>query len=168
MSTNTSPGPPSRGSPKRKRSHTPEYISARNGDAGDDAQLQYAYDLGSDPEETFHTPNNELDGSTPKKRRIERPKKLNYVLYMTLRGHKRGVASVKFSPDGKWIASCCKTTCLGRDVEPVLTLYSCRRYNQDLGRLNRRSGSNTRGPSCRHLSNRMESGLESLGLWFRR
>ena len=121
MSTNTPPRPPSRGSPKRKRSQTPDYNSARNGHAGDDAQLQYAYDLGSDPEETFHTPNNELDGATPKKRRIERPKKLDYVPYMTLRGHKRGVASVKFSPDGKWIASCGKNASLGRDKDPVLT-----------------------------------------------
>jgi COMPASS component SWD3 len=101
MSTNTSPGPPSRGSPKRKRSQSP-----------DDAHFQYAYDedLGSDAEETFRTPDDEPDGATPKKRRIERPKRLNYVPYMTLRGHKRGVSSVKFSPDGKWIASCCKNT----------------------------------------------------------
>jgi COMPASS component SWD3 len=40
---------------------------------------------------------------------VERPARLNYVPYMTLRGHKRGVAAVKFSPDGKWIASCCTT-----------------------------------------------------------
>lgn len=109
MSENTTPGPPSRGSPKRKRSRSPD---SQHGGAEEDAQLRYAYDedLGSDAEETYHTP----DGATPKKRRIERPKRLNYVPYVTLRGHKRGVASVKFSPDGRWIASCCaymSTTC---------------------------------------------------------
>ena len=38
---------------------------------------------------------------------LSRPNELHYVLHMTLRGHKRGVAAVKFSPDGRWIASCC-------------------------------------------------------------
>lgn len=33
---------------------------------------------------------------------------LRYKPKLILRGHKRGVSCVKFSPDGKWIASCCK------------------------------------------------------------
>ncbi|KAF2174035.1 hypothetical protein M409DRAFT_62210 [Zasmidium cellare ATCC 36951] len=40
------------------------------------------------------------------RRRLERPQRLNYTPHLTLRGHKRGIAAVKFSPDGKWIASC--------------------------------------------------------------
>lgn len=36
------------------------------------------------------------------------PSQVFYGPKLILRGHKRGVAAVKFSPDGKWIASCCK------------------------------------------------------------
>jgi len=33
---------------------------------------------------------------------------VNYKPSLILRGHRRAIAAVKFSPDGKWIASCCK------------------------------------------------------------
>ncbi|KAK3697064.1 WD domain protein [Vermiconidia calcicola] len=108
MSNQTSPDPPDRGSPKRKRSPSrdsdqPRYDGAR------DSKLRYAYDeeeLPSDAEQAFPSPDQEQDGLSPKRRKVERPRRLNYIPYMTLRGHKRGVAAVKFSPDGKWIASC--------------------------------------------------------------
>lgn len=112
MSTETSPGPSGQ-SPKRKRSPTPETSQYHNGVDG--AALQYAYDedLGSDPEQAFHTPQEpEHEESPSKRRKHERPTRLNYVPHMTLKGHKRGVAAVKISPDGKWIASCC-TSCKG-------------------------------------------------------
>ena len=111
MSANSSPEPASRESPKRKRSHSPDFDYPQYDGAGDDPKLQYAYveDVPSDAEHAFHSPDREeADGVMAKKRRIERPKRLNYAPYMTLRGHKRGIAAVKFSPDGKWIASCCK------------------------------------------------------------
>lgn len=110
MSNSTSPGPPSRNSPKRKRSHSPDSDIPHYDGAGDSAKLQYAYDedLASDAEQALQSPGQEQDGASPKKRKFERPQRLNYVPYMTLRGHKRAVAAVKISPDGKWIASCCK------------------------------------------------------------
>ncbi|KAI9673885.1 MAG: WD domain protein [Caeruleum heppii] len=37
---------------------------------------------------------------------ISSPPTLHYRQKLILRGHKKGVAAVRFSPDGKWIASC--------------------------------------------------------------
>ncbi len=35
-----------------------------------------------------------------------KPLKLNYKTKFILKGHRKGVAQVRFSPDGRWIASC--------------------------------------------------------------
>ena len=102
-----------RPSPKRKRSGS-EASNYDSSGADERAKLHYAYDEDSpsDVENSFHTPREEHDGDEEagvKRRRVEQqPTRLNYVLHMTLRGHKRGVAAAKFSPDGRWIASCCK------------------------------------------------------------
>ena len=109
MSINSTPEPPSRSIPTRKRSRSPDSDVPQYDGGADGSTLQYAYDedLPSDAEQAFQSPEQEQDGLSAKKRKIGRPKQLNYVPHMTLRGHKRGVAAVKFSPDGKWIASCC-------------------------------------------------------------
>ncbi|KAK3114769.1 WD domain protein [Teratosphaeriaceae sp. CCFEE 6253] len=94
-----------RQSPKRKRSSSPTNGTPQTDVIGDAAALQYAYDEELPSE--VHTPNEaEEEGVAAKRQRLERPKTLNYVPHMTLRGHKRGVAAVKFSPDGAWIATC--------------------------------------------------------------
>lgn len=102
-------------SPKRKRSEsskdaTPQIEVSGGGDDNHDdpaAALDFAYEDEMPSELQSPAADQELDGAPAKKQKIERPRRLNYVPYMTLKGHKRGVAQVKFSPDGKWIASCC-------------------------------------------------------------
>lgn len=108
MSNDSSPEPVARSSLNRKRPHEDaENEVAQYDGAAADPELHYAYDeeLPSD-QDAFHTPEEQQDGTPAKRRRVERPTRLNYVPHMTLRGHKRGVAAVKFSPDGRWIASC--------------------------------------------------------------
>nr|POF27651.1 wd repeat-containing protein 5 [Quercus suber] len=94
-------------SPKRKRSpYEDAKLEILNGESDDPGTLQYAYD--EDMPSELQTPVEEDSDQDVKRPKIERPTRLDYRLHMTLRGHKRGVASVKFSPDGKWIASCCR------------------------------------------------------------
>lgn len=95
-------------SPKRKRSESSGNATPQLDGAADDAALRFAYEDEMPSELQSPAADQEQDGVPTKKPRIERPKRLNYVPHMTLKGHKRGVAQVKFSPDGKWVASCCK------------------------------------------------------------
>jgi COMPASS component SWD3 len=43
--------------------------------------------------------------------RPERPIELRYKQLYALRGHKKAISAVRFSPDGTKIASCCKSPC---------------------------------------------------------
>ncbi|KAL5320452.1 hypothetical protein ACEPPN_011257 [Leptodophora sp. 'Broadleaf-Isolate-01'] len=47
------------------------------------------------------TSHSSIDAPTP-----YRPLKLNYKTKFILKGHRKGVSQVRFSPDGRWIASC--------------------------------------------------------------
>lgn len=124
MSYASTPDPhQGRRSPKRKRSESLEPASAYHSAAStpypaalDSASEQFAFAYEDENDGDIRTPDvpEELRSSaegTPesgarKRKPAERPRKLDYALHYTLKGHKRGVAGVKFSPDGKWIASC--------------------------------------------------------------
>lgn len=93
-------------SPNLKRSSSDEFeTDGFDGPPDDEVNLQYAYE--EEMPSGLQTPANEESDQEVKRRKIERPTGLQYRPHMTMRGHKRGVAAVKFSPDGKWIASCC-------------------------------------------------------------
>jgi COMPASS component SWD3 len=122
------------GSPPRKRSasHTPpngspgfrlaERPRRYSRDVGEEDDRGYYRDRrsprsGSRSHTPSHTPSHSRSRSgsrTSSQRRSRspqvtppppKPTQLHYKQSLILRGHKKGVTSVKFSPDGRWIAS---------------------------------------------------------------
>lgn len=71
---------------------------------------------------------------------------------------------MKFSPDGKWIASCCEYASVILNYI-MLTVSSGRLHNQDLGCEDWRTRRYPRGPPCRHIDYRVEPRLEGASVW---
>ncbi|KAG9526086.1 WD40 repeat protein, partial [Aureobasidium melanogenum] len=99
-------------SPKRRRldSNSPQ-SSYENDQKPDldtptDAGNGYAFEEESDTGEQPTASNSQTPRERDQQTDDSRPLGVHYKPYMTLRGHKRGVAAVRFSPNGKWVASC--------------------------------------------------------------
>jgi COMPASS component SWD3 len=83
----------------RRRSHTSD-VSAD--------ELDHTYDHSrsrtrSTSPETPRSPHSPTDAPSPP---TYKPLRLNFKQKYILRGHRKGVAQVRFSPDGRWLASC--------------------------------------------------------------
>lgn len=87
---------------------TPQVSTPRDQDDSDDITAEHQFEFEDDEvegreESNAPWPDERDDGQDEAP---ARPTTLHYKLHMTLKGHKRGVAAVKYSPNGKWIASC--------------------------------------------------------------
>ena len=99
---------------------------------------------------------------------------LHYRPTLILMGHKGGVSTVRFSPNGEKIASCCMRCRppISVRLRGVLNTdprhCSCRWDNKDLECRYRAAPAHARGPPCRSVNHLVESGLEAGGVWVRR
>jgi WD40 repeat protein len=100
-------------SPKRRRLDSNSPQSSDENDRKPhhdtaDVDNGYAFEEESDMADLPTASNSQTPRERDQQTDDSRPLGVHYKPYMTLRGHKRGVAAVRFSPNGKWIASCCE------------------------------------------------------------
>ncbi|KAE8442835.1 hypothetical protein EG329_002807 [Mollisiaceae sp. DMI_Dod_QoI] len=87
-----------RDSAPRRRAHSSD---------GSVDELNHTYhERNRDRSTSAETPDSSHSSPRPPSPPAYKPLKLNYRLKFILKGHRKGVAQVRFSPDGRWIASC--------------------------------------------------------------
>jgi COMPASS component SWD3 len=97
---------PAHASPKYNLTERPARRSYSRGDSDEDADRRYyrgRRSTRSRSRRRSRSPSVAIATPPP-----EKPTQLHFKPHLILRGHKKGVAAVKFSPDGRWIASCCE------------------------------------------------------------
>lgn len=91
-------------------SNSPYYAQEYPGRTPLDEPTPDSRSITPSPRELSQTPNEVEQNSSHEQlssfNARPRPRRIKYKQYKVLEAHRKGVAQVKFSPDGKWIASC--------------------------------------------------------------
>ena len=99
----------------RSRPSSPDDLDRRSTTLNARRRSNSSGEIGDGPDRKYHghrrshstspdTPRSSRDSPTPSLP-VYKPLKVNYKQKFVLTGHKKGISQVKFSPDGRWIAS---------------------------------------------------------------